>query len=160
MADHIFSRAIFNKKNGFVKTIYGQGADWATSILFSSESGICFIQGALVYWRYGGENISSVASKNRSKMIEGHFQFIKWILFHFQYLNEKGIDRSRYVKIRDASYENLISIIKAHYKAVPLSKLFSFSLLLKKHLKLSWRAVFLNLIELNTINRNYLRKSK
>ena len=39
MPDHVFSRNVYEKNNGFVKTVYGQGADWANSILFSGEKG-------------------------------------------------------------------------------------------------------------------------
>ncbi|MEI7982008.1 MAG: glycosyltransferase family 2 protein [Bacteroidota bacterium] len=160
MADHIFSSAIYNKKNGFVKTVYGQGADWATSILFSGDNGIRFIQDALVYWRYSGDNISSVASKNKSVMIEGHFQFIRWILCHFKFLQGKESSQEEYLKIRNAAYKNLIRIINEHYQAVPISKLFAFVWLLRKYLKVSWVEVLSQVFMLNIVTRKYLKKAK
>jgi glycosyltransferase involved in cell wall biosynthesis len=124
LPDHIFSRAVYEKYGGFVKTAYGQGSDWANTILFSSEKGSCIIPNSLVYWRFSGENISSNASVHKSEMIIGHFQFIRWILNHFAYLEKNA--PANYEKIKEAALKNLLSVIDYHYKGVPLSKVIYF----------------------------------
>jgi hypothetical protein len=117
-----------------VKTVYGQGADWAKSILFSREKGSCLIPGALVYWRFSGDNISSIAFQHKSEMIVGHFQFIRWILYHFSYMERSAT--ADYARIRDAALQNLLSVIDYHYKGVPLSNLLYFAWFIKKHFNL------------------------
>lgn len=149
MPDHIFSRTIYEKNNGFVKTLYGQGADWANSIMFSQEKGFSIIPDALVYWRYSGENITSIAFKHKSEMIIGHFQFIRWILYHFSYL-KKEQNHARYLRIKNAALENLLNVIRDHYKGVPVSKLFPFAYLLMRHLGVPLPKVISLLIKSST----------
>ena len=95
---------IYMKNKGFVKTVYGQGSDWANSILFASANGSCLIPDALVYWRFSGDNITSIAHQHKSEMIIGHFQFILWILNHFSYLKKNR--PGEYIKIKQAALEN------------------------------------------------------
>ena len=115
MPDHIFSREVYAKNNGFVVTDYAQAADWATSILFSKEKGICIIPKSILYWRMSGANISSIAKEKSRKMVIGHLQFIDWLLNHFSYLKETPQVIS-YDMIRQAAVINLMSVIINHYK--------------------------------------------
>jgi glycosyltransferase involved in cell wall biosynthesis len=114
MPDHIFSRHIYNKHK-LVNTAYAQAADWATSIQFSKEKGMCTIPNSRLFWRYSGNNISSIASSKRSKMVHGHIQFIEWTKKHFEYLKTDYIDIS-YGMMMDALRSNLTHILITHYK--------------------------------------------
>ena len=117
MPDHIFSREVYVKNNGFVVTEYAQAADWATSILFSNEKGICIIPKSILYWRMSGINISSIAKDKSKKMLLGHLQFIIWIMEHFSYLNSKNyLGEISYDVMRNAAIENLKRIILTHYQ--------------------------------------------
>jgi glycosyltransferase involved in cell wall biosynthesis len=158
MPDHIFTRAIFKKNKGFVKTVYGQGADWANSILFSSANGYCLIPGALVYWRFSGDNISSVAFRHKSQMIKGHFQFIRWILLHFNYLKEERPED--FEKIRDAARQNLLSVIGYHYKGVPFSKLLYFAWFMRRYFYLPTTHIISLVRKMNTYHIAIENKKK
>jgi glycosyltransferase involved in cell wall biosynthesis len=118
MPDHIFSKNVYLKNNGFVYTEFAQAADWATSILFSKEKGICTMQNAKVQWRLGRFNISGNAAKNRAEMIAGHIRFLIWTLNHFNYL--KIAEGDRYNKIRKACEFNLNHVISNHYRGVDI----------------------------------------
>jgi len=156
MPDHIFSRAIYEKNNGFVKTTYAQGADWANSILFSASKGFCVIPDALVYWRYSGDNISSVAFKHKAEMMMGHFEFIKWILNHFSPLKKESPDD--FQKIKEAALSNLLSVIDYHYKGVPLSRLLYFSWFLQKHFNLPLNKIGKLVLTQNEYSMQYAHK--
>jgi glycosyltransferase involved in cell wall biosynthesis len=158
MPDHIFSRAVYMKNSGFVKTVYGQGADWANSILFSRNKGFCIIPDALVYWRFSGDNITSVAFQHKSEMIIGHFQFIRWILNHFSYLKENT--PVGYEKIKDAALQNLISVISYHYRGVPLFRLYYFGWFLKKYFGLPMTRVILLVSKMNEYCLGFKNKRK
>lgn len=121
MPDHIFSRQVYDKNAGFVNTDFAQAADWATSILFSREKGICIIPDARLFWRNSGENITSVAYHKKSVMMRGHLQFIKWLLVHFDYLKE-GKHRISYPILKNAARINLRTVIINHYKGVTLKQ--------------------------------------
>ncbi|MHC1708678.1 MAG: glycosyltransferase [Bacteroidales bacterium] len=137
MPDHIFSRRVYHSNNGFVRTAFAQGADWANSILFSSEKGIKIIPDAIVYWRYSGDNITSVASYNQSEMIIGHFQFIEWVLKHFSYLKDIESSGERYQIICEAARKNLLRIVWEHYRGVPVSRFCFFYRFLRKYFRVS-----------------------
>jgi glycosyltransferase involved in cell wall biosynthesis len=119
MPDHIFSRAIY-QKYGFVKTDWAQGADWATSILFSSDKGICTIPEAKVNWRLGNYNISGTVQKDRSKKLLGHIQFLLWVTNHFQFLEKQKNTNISYKMFFDAACINLEQVIRNHYKGLSL----------------------------------------
>ncbi len=78
MPDHIFSRAVYEKYNGFVYTDYAQAADWASSILFSQQKGICTMSQAKVSWRLGSYNITGVneSKKGRDDKKDCIFNFL------------------------------------------------------------------------------------
>lgn len=115
MPDHIFSKEIYTHSGGFVFTDYAQGADWASSILFSKNKGMCIIPKSQVYWRYSGNNISSLASQQKDDMIEGHLQFIAWTRNHFEYLKCQTSIIS-YDMMIDALKINLTRVMIYHYK--------------------------------------------
>lgn len=115
MPDHIFSRAVYEKYNGFVYTDYAQAADWATSILFSQQKGICTMPGAKLNWRTGAHNITGLATQKKIGMIKGHLQFLNWALSHFKYLQQQP---GKFAAIKNALAFNLHHILFTHYKAV------------------------------------------
>jgi glycosyltransferase involved in cell wall biosynthesis len=115
IVDHIFSKEIYLKTGGFVYTDYAQGADWALSILFSAEKGICTIPGAKVSWRLSSVNISGKAPY-KNEMIKGHFQFCNWLENHFSYL--KAISKTDYIELKKSIDYNLFKVIKSHYKGL------------------------------------------
>jgi glycosyltransferase involved in cell wall biosynthesis len=116
MPDHIFSRAVYNKYNGFVYTDYAQAADWATSVLFSSEKGICTIRGPKINWRLSDQNISGLAARNKKELLKGYLQFLEWLLKHFKEMK----DADKYKEIADISATNLLFIIQSHYKGLSI----------------------------------------
>lgn len=115
IVDHIFSRNVYDKCNGFVYTDYAQGADWATSILFSTEKGICTMPNAKINWRLSSDNISGKASF-KNEMIKGHFQFCNWLIKHFAYLKQSNADDYR--KLKKSVDKNLQRVIHSHYKGL------------------------------------------
>ncbi len=136
MPDHIFSRQVYNK-NGFVYTEYAQGADWATSILFSAAKGIAIIPGAKVYWRLSGANISGGGSKYKNMMLPGHLQFIKWILKHFGYL-QSSASGITYEMIRQAARINLRNVMLYHYKGFTTSSFLIVVKVMRQDLQLTY----------------------
>lgn len=159
MPDHVFSRKIYTDCGGFVFTEYAQGADWATSILFSKEKGICVIQNAKVYWRYSGINISSIAADNKKSMINGHLQFIIWSLNHFEYLKLNSEDIT-YDMILDSLRTNLKAVLIYHYKGFKLTQiptLFNFH---HQQLNLSYRNSIKQLVEIKKSRFPFVNKLK
>jgi glycosyltransferase involved in cell wall biosynthesis len=147
MPDHIFSRNIYLKCGGFVNTDYAQGADWAISILFSKEKGMCIIQGPNIYWRYSGSNISSVASKDRDATMKGHLQFLRWVLQHFEYLKEEPSVIS-YTQISEAVYFNLNAVILHHYRGFNLKSFPALVMFLHNKLKYSFVTAISELLKI------------
>ena len=116
MPDLAFSRARYEECGGFVSTAFGQGADWATSILFSQRSGMRMIQRATVSWRRSGDNVSSTAAANRRRMVPGHYQFVTWVLRHFEYLKEQRDGRSpTHAEMVEAARYNLATVLVRHF---------------------------------------------
>lgn len=136
MPDHIFSRNVYEKNGGFVKTDFGQAADWATSILFSKEKGIQIIPNAILYWRRSDLNITSNAFKNREVTIKGYYQFIYWVVNHFAYLknNENEIT---YFQMIQAIRANFLIVIIKHYKGLSLNQYRKTFYLMRTYLQLS-----------------------
>lgn len=120
MPDHIFSKKVYERE-GIVFTYYAQSADWATSILFSQDKGICSMQGAKVNWRLSEFNISGMASGKRADMLKGYFQFLHWILRHFEYLKQD--EQAKFEKLVTATEYNLRQLIQCHYKGLPLQNI-------------------------------------
>lgn len=120
MPDHIFSKSKYDKLNGFVFTNYAQAADWATSINFATEKGICSMKNAKINWRYGSSNISGNAYKNNHEKVLGHIQFINWVLYHFK----DKVNKNDFQKLKFYLNYNLIQIIKIHYKGITLKTSF------------------------------------
>ena len=136
MPDHIFSRKVFEQTGGFVFTRYAQGADWATSIKFSKDKGICIMPDAKLNWRYSGLNISSLAGSNKIAMLNGHIDFLVWIAEHFKYLILDTKSKFTYKDIQNASIQNLKSVIKFHYKGFDKKMFFPIFNLLRINFKL------------------------
>lgn len=119
MPDHIFSKNKFKEVGGFVKTDYAQAADWATSILFAGDKGLYTINGPRVNWRLGDTNITGNAKKETGKKIIGHLQFLKWVKTYFSYLRKENVQDFR--KIEAACDKNLETLVKYHYKKLPIA---------------------------------------
>ena len=140
MPDHIFLRTVYKKYGGFVRTEYAQAADWATSILFSNEKGICIIPESILYWRMSGINISSIAKDKSKKMLLGHLQFITWIMEHFNYLNSKNYSgKISYDAMRNAAKENLKRIILTHYQKLDNTNIINLLRVLLFNLHMSYK---------------------
>ncbi|MEJ0081047.1 MAG: glycosyltransferase [Puia sp.] len=139
MPDHIFSREIYLKCGGFVKTEFAQAADWASSINFSQFRGMKTIPGARVHWRYSKNNVSSTAAKQRGKMLRGHLQFIQWTMDHFAYLKEKPEDGISFDMMRQACVANLKWILFDHYKGYGYKDGIRLMFFMHHRLKLSYK---------------------
>jgi glycosyltransferase involved in cell wall biosynthesis len=118
MPDHIFSRAVYESTGGFVNTRYAQAADWATSMKFSKEKGIYIIPDALLFWRYSGINISSLAGENKAEMIKGYIEFMEWIPGHFEYLLNDPHSKTAYKDIKNAALVSFKRVLKYHYRGL------------------------------------------
>ncbi len=137
MPDHIFSRKVYESNGGFVNTDFGQSADWATSILFSKENGIQIIPDAILYWRRSDVNITKNAYKNRDKTIKGYFQFIKWLVKHFQYLRYNNSEIS-YDQMLKALRANFLMVVTNHYRGLSMKHINETIWLMRRALELSW----------------------
>jgi len=157
MPDHIFSRKVYEEYGGFVYIEYAQGADWAMSILYSKENGICIIPGAKVYWRYSGTNLSSIAFSNRANMMNGHLQFISWALSHFAYLKEMPSDIT-YTMMLEALRSNLKIVLINHYKGFNLKQILPLVNFYHKKLKVSYYNSFKELLEIQERHVPIIRK--
>lgn len=122
MPVYIFRRKIYLELGGIVNFAFGQASDWATSIQFARNTGIYTINGSKLRWRYSDENISSLASRQKNKMIYGHLSFIRWInnLYREEINEEAEIFQER---IKSTSLKNLQSVICWHYKGIPYSEI-------------------------------------
>lgn len=160
MQDHIFSRQVYQESGGFVFTDYAQGADWATSILFSSKKGISIIPDSKLYWRLSSSNISGSALSQRSKMFSGHLQFISWILKHFKYLKTSHSSIT-YCMIRNSARFNLINVIIHHYRGLTKENLWKFIPYMRKELHSSYyqivNALHLIFVSTTLIGSKYLQ---
>lgn len=86
--EYIFSRHVFNKKNGFVEFPLAWASDDATWANFAEENGILTIQGNPVSWRMGGFNISSDKSLTYKKKIEASILYLEFISKKYHFSNE------------------------------------------------------------------------
>jgi glycosyltransferase involved in cell wall biosynthesis len=120
MGDHIFSREIYVRCGGFVFTEYAQGADWAMSISFSRNKGISVIPKSQFYWRFSGANISGSGRTAKRDMLNGHLQFLRWLIGHFQHLKQARTEIS-YDDMLVAVRYNLKSLLVWHYHGVTLA---------------------------------------
>ncbi|EKU89800.1 glycosyltransferase family 2 protein [Bacteroides oleiciplenus] len=77
--EFIFSRKIYNKSGGFVPFDLAWGSDLATWVKYGAKRGIKTIEGATVYWRSSGENISSIQSEEIVlRKINALIAFLRW----------------------------------------------------------------------------------
>lgn len=154
MPDHIFSKKVYKKHNGFVFTYYAQGADWAISILFSSEKGLITIPGSKLYWRRSGINISSEAASKKSIMLKGHLQFIGWATNHFQYLKGSQVSLISYEMIQTAAQKNLETIIIYHYKGISLKDYYPVVKVMHNNLQMHYKDVYKSILLINIACNN------
>jgi glycosyltransferase involved in cell wall biosynthesis len=161
MPDHFFSREIYTRKGGFVNTPFAQGADWATSILFCQDRGMHVLQDGLLSWRRSGENVSSLACKNKSETIVGHYAFIEWVLRHFQYLREHGPKHGvSYQMISDAAVRNLREVISLHYQGLPPGMHLRHLRFLRQHFRLPLAARLWHLATIVHYSRRIRRRAR
>ena len=141
MPDHVFSRAVYERCGGFVHTPFAQGADWATSILFSQQKGMHIVQDGLVKWRKAGTSVSANVSKKRAQTMRGHYAFIAWLLTHFKTLRHAPVDGITYEAMAGAARKNLTDIIVTHYRGIPSSMYFFHLRFMREHFGDSpWKA--------------------
>ncbi len=126
MPDHIFRKRKYDEI-GFVFSNFAQASDWATSINFASEKGICSIKNGKISWRYG-ENISSKAYINNHEKVIGHLQSLNWILNHFK----NKIKNENLLLLKQCMYKNCIDVINKHYRGINIQSLFAVYTFLKK----------------------------
>jgi glycosyltransferase involved in cell wall biosynthesis len=157
MPDHIFSREIYERSGGIVYTDFAQGADWASSILFSKHTGIGIIPEATVFWRYSGANISSTAHNHKSQVIAGHLQFIEWVTQHFKYLEHSPRPIS-YKMMLEAASKNLSTTLIGHYKGIPLQLLPRIAFFMRSRLKMSFASIISRIISIQEYTNPEFRR--
>lgn len=65
VVEYIFSRQIYDQKNGFINFPLAWASDDATWFKFADNTNIVKIPNAHVYWRYSGINISSMNNNKK-----------------------------------------------------------------------------------------------
>lgn len=145
MADHIFSRQVYDKSGGFVYTKYAQGADWAMSILFSKDKGLVTLPEGRFYWRYSGANISAKAHNIKSKTFVGHLQFIAWVVDHFGYLKTSPSSIT-YNTMVEAAKTNLLNNLVHHYRGFHLGMVPKLTTFMHHKLGMPYPDVFKQLV--------------
>lgn len=136
MGDHIFSRDVYTRCGGFVFTEYAQGADWAMSISFSRFRGISVIPKSNFYWRYSDANISGRGAKAKRDMLNGHLQFLRWVIRHFDGLKQSPRDVSHRDMMAAVRF-NLSSLVVWHYHGLGAANLGPVMQFLSQDLSLS-----------------------
>lgn len=120
MPDHIFKRSKYLQLNGFIDFALAQSSDWATSINYAYDKGLYTISGPKVRWRYSGENISSLASKNKKLAIKGYMEFLHWVTRRFD-KSDEIVFNNQLENLFIASKKNFKFLIREHYKGIPCS---------------------------------------
>lgn len=158
MPDHIFKRDKYIELNGFIDFVFAQSSDWATSINYSYDKGLCTISGPKVRWRYSGENISSLASRNKKLLIRGYMQFLRWVTTRFNKSDEKRFN-NQLENLTVASIKNFKFLIKEHYKGLPYSSLWGIAKELREIYQISFLKAYWLCLSLNLkIDRRRLKK--
>jgi glycosyltransferase involved in cell wall biosynthesis len=78
-ADHIFSRAAFERHGGFQEFPAALFSDSATWIKFSSPRGVQTLPGAVLRWRAHDKSVSSQTGKYRREYLEAIQRFCAWL---------------------------------------------------------------------------------
>lgn len=76
--EYIFKKDVFWKKGGFVKFPLAWTSDDIAWTTIAEDNGIYTIAGASVYWRFSGDNISSVYEKNRQLKKKASRKYMSW----------------------------------------------------------------------------------
>lgn len=85
VVENIFSRIVYQKKQGFVNFDLAWGSDTATWINFSEEKGLYTIPSAYVHWRISDQNISPDRSPQIVKRkVSALLAFFSWTYKHFE----------------------------------------------------------------------------
>ena len=155
MPDHIFTREVYRQNGGFVFTDYAQGADWATSILFSQKKGLAIIPGSKIYWRYSGINISSSAAGKRNQAVKGHMQFLGWVLQHFDYLKKTQTGIS-YDMFKTGIRTNIRNVFTHHYRGLTAASLFALLYFMRRRMKMSMKIIVADLLSIDVRTGNHL----
>lgn len=119
MPDHIFRKSKYDEL-GFVFSNFAQASDWATSINFASEKGICSLKKNKISWRYGA-NISSNAYIDNHEKVLGHLQSLRWIFSHFKDKTEN----KKFSFLKNCLYKNCLIVIKSHYRGLTFKSVFA-----------------------------------
>ncbi len=86
VVEYVFKRTLFEEEDGLVNFDLAWCADDATWVKFSRKSGIYTVEGAYVYWRYSGLNISSLTG-NLSvlhRKLEAKLSYVSWVNAFFK----------------------------------------------------------------------------
>lgn len=79
VVEFIFSREVYERQGGFVYFDLAWGSDLATWIKYGKDKGIKTIDGATIFWRSSGENISTIQSEDIViRKIDALISFLKW----------------------------------------------------------------------------------
>ncbi|MEO9967587.1 MAG: glycosyltransferase family 2 protein [Reichenbachiella sp.] len=133
MPEYIFSREAYLRHEGLVDFDMAWGTDMAAWLLFSQPHGIRTLQKAIVSYRMGGENISSIdTSSYFRRKLKARISFMRWFEtqpdFHFTH---QGQQHSAYLK------DNILWYIKNNGANLSLSDLIWLIPILNKSLSLN-----------------------
>lgn len=107
VVEYIFSRAIYNKVNGFQNFEMAWGSDIATWIKMGAEKGIKTLNGDFVYWRQSNSNITPNLRKDIVfRKLNIDIDFLVWVNLFFK---ERSIRRyNQYILFRLLFFYSLI----------------------------------------------------
>ena len=107
VVEYIFSRAIYNKVNGFQNFEMAWGSDIATWIKMGAEKGIKTLNGDFVYWRQSNSNITPNLRKDIVfRKLNIDIDFLVWVKLFFK---ERSIRRyNQYILFRLLFFYSLI----------------------------------------------------
>ena len=99
VVEYIFSRAIYNKTEGFQPFDLAWGTDTATWIKFSNKNGIKTINGDKVYWRKSSLNITP--NRNNSMSMRKFLISIEYYAWVNSFFGRKIFKYNIYIYIRN-----------------------------------------------------------
>jgi glycosyltransferase involved in cell wall biosynthesis len=78
-ADHIFSRAVYERSGGFVSFPRAIYSDHATWLKFSLTTGVRTVPGPRVRWRSYGGNVTTAAYHAKTHVTSALYAFSEWL---------------------------------------------------------------------------------
>jgi glycosyltransferase involved in cell wall biosynthesis len=77
--EYVFRKDYFFETGGFVRFPLGWASDDATWIRMADARKIYTVKNCFVYWRYSGDNITSVYNENRYQKKRASRMFLSWV---------------------------------------------------------------------------------